>query len=473
MSAAAQPSSPAPLPPDAPQRHAIVIGGSMAGLLAARVLADHYDRVTVIERDRFPTEPVFRPGVPQGRHVHVLLLRGQAILEQLFPGLQDELAALGAPLLDWTADCRLMNFAGWMPRFASGLTTHTASRLLLEWVVRQRLEAYSQIRWLEAHEAVGLVAGADASRVAGVRLRRRDAAEPPDARAAEELRADLVVDASGRDSHAPEWLETLGYPRPRQTEVNAFVGYASRWYQRPADFQADWKLLLLAATPPTFRGGVLYSTEGERWLVTLSGANRDYPPTDEEGFLAFAQSLPSPLLSEAIRGATPLSPIYGYRRTENRLIHFEELTRWPDGFVVLGDAVSCFNPIYGQGMTTAALAALTLDRQLRAQRARHPDGALSGLGRRFQRALARANALPWLMATGEDFRVPAVIGARPGPLSRLFHSYFDGIIWACPHSAVTFVTFLQVAHLARSPLALFHPRIALAVTRAAIKRRKR
>ncbi len=442
--------------------HALIIGGSLAGLLAARVLADHFERVTLVERDQFPMGPEPRKGLPQARHVHILLIRGQQILKELFPGLETELAAAGAPEVDWTSDLGWFSFGGWAPRVPSGYLAQLCSRDLLEWEVRRRLALYPQVRFLTTHEVIGLLASDNNTRVTGVRVRLRNQAHPQIVQAGlaagdeEELYADLLVDASGRESRLPGWLEVMGYEPPQETRVNSFLGYASRLYEIPAGFQADWKGLLVRATPPaSTRGGGIYPIEGNRWMVTLGGAGRDYPPTDEAGFLDFARSLPVPLLYDAIQQAQPLTPLYGYRRTENRLRHYERLERWPENLVVIGDAVCAFNPVYGQGMTVAALGALALGECLRDQSRRKPGGDLTGLARRFQSRLGRVVATPWLMATSEDFRYPQTEGGRPGWTTRLMHRYMNHVLHIANQDPPVQRVFLQVLHLLKPPLTLF------------------
>jgi flavin-dependent dehydrogenase len=233
----------------------------------------------------------------------------------------------------------------------------------------------------------------------------------------ETLAADLVVDASGRASQAQRWLEELGYPAPRETVIASHLGYASRYYAPPPGFQARWRGLYLQYAPPTaLRAGTLVPVEGDRWLVGLFGLSRDYPPTDEAGFLEFARSLRSPLLYEAIRDARPLAPIVGYRATENRLRHYDLLPRRPEGLLVLGDAACTFNPVYGQGMTVAAAGALALAGCLRAQGQR---GDLRGLAARFQRRLARQLAPVWTLATNGDLRAPGTEGGRVARTRRI------------------------------------------------------
>jgi 2-polyprenyl-6-methoxyphenol hydroxylase-like FAD-dependent oxidoreductase len=295
------------------RRHALVIGGSMAGLLAARVLSDRFEQVTLVESDSFPTQPQWRQGVPQSHHGHVLLTKGQQILEQLFPGLQDELAAAGAPRVDWTADCPFLGLFGWTPRFSSDLKTHVTTRNLLEWSIRQRLLGCSNIRFLPSTQVIGLLSDADKTCVTGVKVRSRHSSEST------ELPANLVVDASGRQSPAPQWLTALGYAPPEETVINSFLGYASRWYQRPAHLQLDWQVLYLLpkTAAPEARCFWCVQLKAIAGLSPSLALPKTIPPTDEPGFLDFARSLRSSVAYDAIKDAQPLSPIYGYRNTEN------------------------------------------------------------------------------------------------------------------------------------------------------------
>jgi 2-polyprenyl-6-methoxyphenol hydroxylase-like FAD-dependent oxidoreductase len=448
--------------PASPGRgRAIVIGGSMAGLLAARVLAAHFDRVTIVERDSFPERPAFRKGVPQSRHVHVLLGRGQQLLEHFFPGLLAELAARGAPTIMWPTEMLWLMPAGWCERFSPGVPFVSMSRDLLEWTVRARLAASPRITFLAEHDVTGLLASPDAATITGVEHRARgqgaDRLGPT-----ERLPADLVVDASGRGSHTPRWLETLGYAAPAETRINSFLAYASRYYAPPEDFQADWKGLFFNAKPPHIpRGGALFPVEGGRWLVTLAGIGDDVPPIDDAGFLDFARRLRSPILYEVIRRARPLTPVAGYRRTENQFRHYERLSRQPERLLVTGDAACAFNPIYGQGMSVAAVDALALHRCLRAQAQQRREGDLTGLARRFQRAVAECSATPWLMATGEDLRYPTTEGARPGVVTRLLHRYLDRVNLAATDNVGVNRAFGQVLNLLAPPSTLFRPNVLL------------
>jgi 2-polyprenyl-6-methoxyphenol hydroxylase-like FAD-dependent oxidoreductase len=425
--------------------HAVVIGGSIAGLLAARVLADHFAQVTVLEADHLPQDgPGRRRGVPQSPHLHILLMRGQAIFEELFPGLKADLLAAGAPEVDSAQDFLWRNPFGWGVRYRSGLTKLAFTRDLLDWHVRQRLLAYSNVSVRQAQQVTGLITRGHA--VAGVQLSDRA------------VDADLVVDASGRGSRMPRWLEASGYAPPEERIVDSHPAYASRLYAPPSSFSGDWRAVYLQAAPPErLRSGVLFSVEGNRWLLSMVGVGGDHPPTDERNFLAFTRGLASPLIYDAIREAEPLSPIALTRTGQNQLRRYDQLRRWPERLIVVGDAACAFNPVYGQGMTVASLEALALQDLLASRR------SLDGLARTFQRRLAKIVAMPWSLATGEDARYPSTDGANLDTHTRLLHRYMNRVLRLATQRQDVRHTLLQVQHMLRPPTALFSPRIAINV----------
>ena len=445
-------------------QHAVVLGGSMAGLLAARVLADHFEKVTLVERDPYPETAEARRGTPQANHVHALLLRGRQILEQLFPGLQNEMIAAGAPLVDMADDVAWFTPAGWGIRFPSDLKVLAFTRPVLDFHVRQRLSLNPRIKIMDNTHVLGLAADADNTGVGGVVVtsRKSDA----DRAVARQLQADLIVDATGRASRAPQWLKDLGYPPTEETVVNAHIGYASRLYRIPENFNADWKCAFVQAAPPERkRGGILFTVEGNRWLVTLIGGGGDYPPSDESKFLEFARSLPVPTIYDAIRDAEPLSPIRTHRATENRLRLFERSGSLPDNFIALGDAVCAFNPVYGQGMTIAALGALTLEQTLSDKQRLRSGVGFKGFSGRFQRELAKVNKAPWMMATGEDFRYREVEGGSPNRMTNFMHTYMDQVVQLATVSTVVRSVLLRAFSMLVPPAALFHPTILFRVLR--------
>lgn len=376
--------------------HAVVIGGSIAGLLAAHRLSSYFSRVTIIERDRLPVTPGFRRGAPQARHAHHLPQQGQLLLEQQLPGILAELKAKGATFINENGQMSFMEDETWY----DPVTSMACSRPLLENVIYRRVKARPNIELIEAHEVIELCINRSGQRVIGVKLRPRGLPSYPTI-----LPANLVLDASGRGSPAPAWLATLGFTPPRETVVNAFSGYTSRIYRRPAQVSDNWHMLAVKRVPPDrLRGGMIIPLEENRWHVTLIGMARDYPPTDEAGFLAFAHSLPSARLYEAIKAAEPLSKVGGFRANESRLRHYEELPRYLEGFLVCGDAVHALSPVHAQGMTAAILDSQALESCLQAQR---PQDRLPGLAQAFQQELHRVTGGVWQTVTDEDRRWPA------------------------------------------------------------------
>src|SRR5215813_2278988 len=444
-------------PKDSSNSHAIIIGGSMAGLLSARVLTDYFDTVTLLERDGHSDLPAFRPGLPQAQHVHALLKRGQGVLEGFFPGLHEEMVALGAHVLDSAADLKWLTPGGWGVRFRSGIDVLSFSRPLIDWVLRRRLAANPQIRILDNRDVSGLTISTGLSTITGVTTRKRGVASLGE----ETIEADLVVDAMGRGSRTPQWLSQFGYLPPQETVVNAFIGYASRIYKRPSNFNDDWKAFILQAAPPhRSRAGLIFPIEGDRWLITITGGSRDYPPADEQGFLDFIRSLPSTEMIRAVQNAEPLSDIKVYRANENRWRHYER-TQLPNRFLVTGDAACAFNPIYGQGMTTAALGALLLQEQLEDQLRSYRS--LDELGPRYQKALARLINVPWTIATGTDYRYPVFEGGQPTLRYRFMHKYIDHVLAIAATNRKIRSLWLQVFQMVKPPQTMFRPSIAMRV----------
>jgi 2-polyprenyl-6-methoxyphenol hydroxylase-like FAD-dependent oxidoreductase len=395
--------------------HVIVAGGSLTGLITARILTAHFRRVTVVERDQYPATPVTRRGLPQSQHIHFLLDRGRQVLERLFPTFAADLAAAGGETFNYGRDARILTAAGWLPPFESALTVRACTRPLIDWLVVQYLAAMPQVELCTGWEVLRPLIRE--GRVSGAVLQSGEVRR--------ELAADLLVDAGGRLSRAPEWLEEMGYARPPELVVDSHLTYCSRYYERPPGPERDWRMLSCLPRPPHApRSGVIFPVEGGRWIACLATMGDDTLPATDEGFLAFAASLPSPEIHEALRRATPLSPVLKRVRTPNRLRRFEALRRFPDGLVVLGDAVCALNPSYGQGITVGALGADLLGAELMGA---GPD--LRGLGRRFQRKLADQNRAAWNLATGSDLAWPGTESNFPGWYQRL-------VRWGQPVSRV-------------------------------------
>ena len=431
--------------------HAIVIGGSIAGLITSAILTRHFDRVTVIERDRMPDGPELRKGVPQANQPHILLKRGQMIMEDLFPGMTDELIASGAVPVNMGAELQWFVLGGWRPRFESSIDILGTSRPLLETTIRKHLKANPKIMFMQDTRVIGLATDVAHSRATGVKVDHRYMGELT-------VSADLVVDASGRATHAPEWLAELGYVPPEKTAVNARAGYSARFYE--IDPSLGVKAMYVQPTPISgARGAVLLPQEGNRWHMALVGIAGDFPPNDEAGFLEFARSLPTPDIYNIITKAKPLTEPVGFRHAENRLYHYDQLPRYLESFVAIGDAVFAFNPVYGQGMTVAAVSAVDLDHSLRTQRMFSDD--LIGLAEHFQTKLGETLAMPWQLATGEDMRWEGteVEGFVPPPTPETLEmgAYMDKVFVAANRNPVVLEVFLKVQNMLESPAAFFAP----------------
>jgi 2-polyprenyl-6-methoxyphenol hydroxylase-like FAD-dependent oxidoreductase len=433
---------------------AVVIGGGLAGLVAARVLSEHLPRVTLVERDRLSPTPSPRRGTPQGHHQHTLMPRGRWILEQLFPGLEADLLGRGAVRFDLARDVAWLTRQGWACRFPSGLDALSCSRELLEWAMRQRVSARPGVEVRSGWAASGLRLDTSGRAICGIRLRQERRQEVT-------LPADLVVDASGRGSKTPTWLEALGFPRPDEQVIDPSVGYASRTYRRPAAVPADWTVAYIQSAPPrATRGGMLLPIEEGRWRVSLVGYCGDHPPSDEAGFLEFSRTLRSPLIHDAIRHAEPVSPIAGGRSSANRLHRYDTLARRPEGLLVLGDAACAFNPVFAQGMTMAAIGAMVLDRCLRER----GDLELAGrsLAERFQRRLAAAQAGAWRLDRLVDTPLAGLDG-RIGPRDRVLRRYLAELgRRGCTRPSARRAT-LELAGLVRTPPGILRAGLVLAL----------
>jgi 2-polyprenyl-6-methoxyphenol hydroxylase-like FAD-dependent oxidoreductase len=432
----------------------------MGGLLAGRVLSEYFGQVTVVERDVIPDEAEPRKGVPQGRHVHVIFGGGVRILERLFPNFFSELTAAGSVVCDFAKDLRWYHQGVWKLRTDSDLKSYWQSRPFLEAHVRRRVKSDTPVRFLEDCDVVRLVANEDKTRIVGIEVERRSEGGRMD-----RIDADLVVDAGGRGSRTPQWLEAHGYDKPQETTVEVNIGYASQMYER-SHCEGNWRILAAYATPPArTRTGYVFPIEGHRWLVTAVGFLQDCPPDDAEGYLEFAQSLEVSDFYEAIKDAKPISPIATFKFPAHRWRHYERLPRFPEGLIVLGDAMCSFNPVYGQGMSVCALEAEVLGALLRD--AGQKGGIPAGFSRQFFRKAAKIIANPWLLATSSDFLYPQTRGRRPFA-TRLLNWYFVRVLRLCAANKFVLLRFYRVIHLIDKPTALFHPYVVLQVCKYAL-----
>lgn len=380
---------------------AVVVGGSLAGMLAARVLAPHFARVLVFDRDELPSEPAPRRATPQAHHVHMLLKGGENAIEVLLPGFCAELEARGSLRVSGGLDTLAISELGPAPRFESNLRLHSQSRWLLEHVVRMLVLARTPNLELRSGVSVrGLVRDAAANRIRGV---------IPNA-GREPIPAELVVDASGRREEGLHWLEALGLPAPPVESVEVDFGYASMVLELDPGQQRDWQMLVVAHLPRVgARGAVILPIEGGRAMCSLGGRAGDYPPTGRERVLEFAASLPDPILAETLRRAKLVTPVSRMIYPANRFRHYERCPELPLGFLPLGDALCSFNPTYGQGMSSAALQAMALHEALTE---RAPREGLREVSARYLARAAEVARMPWRQANYNDFLYPTTDGDR-------------------------------------------------------------
>jgi 2-polyprenyl-6-methoxyphenol hydroxylase-like FAD-dependent oxidoreductase len=430
---------------------AVVIGASMAGLLAARILADRFDRVTVLDRDDLPEGADSRKGVPQGRHAHGLLASGELVLRDLFPGLMEDLVTAGAERVT-VRQARWWQYGGY--RIACSAPGGTfLSRPFLEAGVRRRVLSLPNVALLRA-AAYGL--DVRDGRVTGVVTGGADGPVT--------VPAQLTVDASGRGSRVGHWLRDAGYPEPPVARVHMDMTYATRLYRRTAGRLPDGTWIVTIGDPDqSKRLVVAFPIEGGRWIVTLAGFHGDNAPADDAGYLAFAESLPTDEVAGIIREEEPAGPIVTHRLPTSQWRHFERVKRHPGGFLAMGDAICSFNPIYGQGMSSAALQAVALGTCLHRY-----DPVSDGLPNRFYHAAAKIIANPWAIAAGGDFCYPQTTGPRP-PLVEHLNRYVKKAVIAAQHDPAVATAMYQVQNLLAPPPSLMRPPVMLRVLRSSRK----
>ncbi|WKK23551.1 FAD-dependent oxidoreductase [Streptomyces olivoreticuli] len=376
---------------------AVVLGAGMAGMLAATALARHVDTVTVLDRDRLPGDADPRKGVPQARHTHVLWSGGARVIESLLPGTTERLLEAGAHRIGLPEDLVSLTAYGWQQRFPETQFMIAAGRPLLDWTVRDQAQADPRITVIGDTDIIGL--RGDAERITGVTYKPRRQGT------VSVLDADVVVDAAGRGSPMKRWLAGLGMPAVQEDVVDSGMAYATRIFRAPEGAAKKFPLVSVyadhrAGVPG--RNGILLPIEDGRWMVTLSGTRGGEPPNTEDGFTAYLETLRHPLLAELVSRAEPLTGVQASRSTANRRLFYDRLVDWPEGLVVVGDAVAAFNPVYGHGMSAAALGAAALGAAL------EESGVGPGMARGAQRAIGAVVDTPWSLGTSQDICYPDV-----------------------------------------------------------------
>jgi 2-polyprenyl-6-methoxyphenol hydroxylase-like FAD-dependent oxidoreductase len=425
---------------------AVVVGAGVAGLLAARVLADAFAAVTVIDRDSLPAEPIARRGVPQGRHPHAMLESGRATIEDLLPGYGADVVAAGGVVTDYASDVQFYGQGGYLTAGLTSLETVSATRPLFEHVLRRHVSALDAVEIRSNCQWTDYRLDDTATTVEGVTVR-----EDGDR---EELPAELVVDASGRTSRTPTWLTKHGYPAPKVDEVRVDMAYSTTFVDRPPD---DCRTYLVPPSSPRYRGGMAAPVEGGRWILNLQGVHGETPPTDDEAFSEYAASLPVPEIRQLLADYPwATDEIVAYPFPSSRRHHYERLDRFPGGLLVVGDALASFNPVYAQGMSVAALEALVLHHTLAAGQ--------EDLASRFFDRTAGVVDTAWSLAVGADFGFAETRGPRPRGTT-IVNWYLSRLLRRAHTDGTLTDAFVRVLMMERPPTALFRPGVVWRVLR--------
>ncbi|MFC0863861.1 NAD(P)/FAD-dependent oxidoreductase [Sphaerimonospora cavernae] len=448
---------------DAVKTRAVVLGGSIAGLFAARVLADAYDEVLIVDRDVLVGVEGPRRHCPQSRHINGLLARGQRVMEELYPGITEQLFADGVPTGDLAGSVRWYFNGSRLRQRHAGLVCVAASRPKLEHHIRERTRVLPGVVFAERHDILGLEATPDRSRVIGVRVQSLDG----DDGAGEEkvISADLVVDATGRGSRTPIWLEALGYPRVEEERTKIGLGYVTQHYRLTADpYHGDLSINPVAS-PALPRGAIFTKTDGDRVELTTYGILGDHPPTDQEGLYAWVKSLAVPDIYDALQHAEPLDEPVAFRFPTTLRRRYERMSRFPDGLLVTGDAVCCFNPVYAQGMTVAALGALVIRAQLH-------TGAVPDPAQYFADLAREVIDQPWEMTHTVDLGFPGVPGERTRKV-RVAQAFLRMVQTAATRDGVVAAAYMRGAGLVDGPEALMRPAMLARILWNALPRGRR
>lgn len=430
---------------------AVVLGGSIAGLFAARVLADAYDEVLIVDRDVLVGTKGVRRFCPQSQQANGLQARGVHAMEELFPGITQELVDNGAPKGDLAYTCRWYTQGYRLKQHHAGLPALGVLRPVLEWHIRERVQAIPNVSFVEQHDILGLETTADKSRITGARVQAHGK------KTEEVLEADLVVDATGRGSRTPVWLEQLGYAKAEEERKKIDLVYVTQHYKlRPGcdPFGKDTAINQIAH-PGLPRGNVFFKVDGGLLELTTYGLLGDHPTTDQNELYEWIRSLGAKDVYDVLRYADPVDAPIAFRFPTTLRRHYQKLERFPEGLLVTGDAVTCFNPVYAQGMTVAALCALTMRQHL------HSGAYLIPLDY-FQDLAKDAIDQAWEMTNTIDLTFPGVKGERTRQV-RMAQKFLKKTQIAATRDGKVAAAYFKVAALMATPDSLMRPGILLRV----------
>lgn len=431
-------------------KHAVIIGAGFSGLCVAKAISNAFDEITLVERD-VVSKQASRHGVPQSVHSHVLLGRGQEALDRLFPDFLNDSIAAGCPEIQWGPESGTFGKFGWLKNVPFGFSSVQSSRFFLEERLRSYISKLPNMKILEGTTAVDLVL--NRNHLQGVTISRLGHKEP------ENLMTEFVFDCSGRSSRLSEWLTLYNYGPVSTKVVNARLVYGSQLYKVASEQKLDQKFIYIGLDPERrLRAGALLAVENGNFMVTLAGALGEKPPTDQSAFLGYAKSLCQPHIYDAMAAGTPVGPIARFARTENRRIEMQKIHKWPKGLLALGDSITANNPVYGQGMSIAAMQAEYLMKAF--------DKKILPLDLALQKKISAIADWPWKISTGQDLAIlraekrfkeksPGSVKSRMS--SFLFRKLAMGVIKSDKLSSV----YSNIIHLRSRPIILFRPDILL------------
>ncbi|KEI70165.1 NAD(P)/FAD-dependent oxidoreductase [Endozoicomonas elysicola] len=433
-------------------QRAVVIGGSVAGLMTAKTLSPFFREVVILEKDTLNSENGLHKGVGQGPHSHVLLPSGMEILKQLLDSPELNPREYGIYPADAAEDLKWFQFGVWKKRFHSGVNMGWCHRSQFEWRVRQDLLSVDNILLNSRSRVTGLMVAEEGSHINGVRYQTGT-----DKKEINALEADLIIDASGRGTHTPKWLSEANITHIREDEVRAHLSYTTSRFKLPESLikTLDWKVLAIYPEPPlTSRGGLIYPIGNGEWMATLIGINGEAAPIDMDGFMEYAQSLPQPDLYDVLQQATAVSETMNYRCPGSLWRRFDHIKPWPDNFLVIGDAVCSFNPIYGQGITMMLLDLKKLELFLK-QREINPTAKHIG---QLQRKISQSKLLPWLMAASPDFMHTGTTGKKPLGIG-IINGYTKAVMKLAAKDEDIHQRFINAFSFLKSPAVLMTPSV--------------
>jgi 2-polyprenyl-6-methoxyphenol hydroxylase-like FAD-dependent oxidoreductase len=440
--------------PISDRSRAIVLGASFAGLMTAKVLSRHYRQVIIIEKDTVNRYPETRKGQSHTKHLHGLLPCALNILYNYFPDFYEDVNNTGGVVNDLGASMNWFTHGGFKKNVFLNIPGVSLSRPLLEHLIREKVLSLPNVTLLDNTTAKEFLSPADKERITGVMIEDKQRGELTG------HDADLVVDCTGRGSQTPKWLKQMGYAEVPVSEVKIDVTYTTRMYKRdPEDVRGRWWMACTPEAPKERRNGAAFPIEGNRWIISVGGWHGEKAATDETEFLEFLKKLPNANIYDIASTCEPVSDFIQYKYPVSIRRNYEKMDTFPLGLLVLGDATSSFNPVYGQGISSACLQAVVLDELLSEDINEHELAKTY-----FKRTLKTKDKL-WQMSTGEDFRFPETTGTRPFGIS-LTNKYVSLVHKATISDEVVCRAFLRVMGLIDPPAKLLHPKIIWRILRA-------